>query len=336
MSSSKKLLIIRLSSAGDVLLSSPLLKIIKNAEAESEIHFVVKSQYADIIRYNPNVDKVHLVQDGASIHKLENLHRELLGESFHSTLDLQNNFRSVYLRKRTSENIRVINKEVVKRALLVKTKLNLFSTVRSVSLKYTQVYDESIKEVPRPEIYMPDEILKRTDQLWKTVGPGSGKVIVLCPGAKHFTKRWPVEYWIEIAKKFSGRNYVVLLGGEADKEICSQIQRNADAINFSGELSLIESTAMLTHADLVITNDSFLMHAANALGKNIVAIFGSTVKEFGFFPYGVNSKILEVDKLSCRPCSHVGREKCPRGHFKCMLGTKPDAVYSAAVRLLEA
>ena len=106
-------------------------------------------------------------------------------------------------------------------------------------------------------------------------------------------------------------------------------------INFCGKLTLLESAAMLSYADVVITNDSFLMHAANAVGKKIVAIFGSTVKEFGFFPYGVDNKIMEVANLNCRPCSHIGREYCPKKHFKCMMDTRPDAVYDAAMELIK-
>ncbi|MCL4511639.1 MAG: glycosyltransferase family 9 protein [Bacteroidetes bacterium] len=334
MSRSKKLLI-RLSSAGDVLLTSPLLKMIKEREPDSEIHFVIKAQYADLIRSNPNVNYVHLVQDHANFHQLENLRRELLHENFDTTLDLHNNFRSIYIRKETAKEIRVVEKEIFKRALLVKTKLNLFSNSRSVALKYAQTYQKSIMEVPKPEIFLPEEVIEKIDSLWNKVKKENRKSVFLCPGAKHFTKRWPVEYWTELAKRISQEHQVALIGGEADVEACSEIGRNIDAINFCGTLTLIESTAMLSHASVVVTNDSYLMHAANALGKNLVAIFGSSVKEFGFFPYGVNYKVLEVDGLDCRPCSHIGRESCPKKHFKCMMETKPTAVYEATTALLK-
>lgn len=333
MPKSKKLLI-RLSSAGDVLLTSPLLILIKEREPDSEIHFVVKPQYADLIRYNPNVNYVHLAQDHATFHQLENLRRELLHENFDTTLDLHNNFRSIYLRKGTAKEIRVVEKEIFKRALLVKTKLNLFSSVRSVALKYAQTYRKSITKVPKPEIFLPEEVIEKIDSLWNKVKKGNRKSVFLCPGARHFTKRWPIQYWIELSKKISREFQVVLIGGEADVETCSEIGRNIAAINFCGKLTLIESTAMLSHASVVVTNDSYLMHAANALGKNLAAIFGSGVKEFGFFPYGVNYKVLEVDGLDCRPCSHIGRESCPKKHFKCMMETKPEMVYEAAMGLL--
>jgi heptosyltransferase-2 len=334
MAASKKLLI-RLSSAGDVLLTSPLLRIIKTQEPGSEIHFAVKAQYADLIQNNPNVSKVHLVQNDATLHQLENLRRQLLQESFDSTLDLHNNFRSIYLRKGTAKKIKVIRKEVFKRALLVKMRLNFFSNVRSVALKYAQVYDKNIITVPSPEIFFEREATQKANILWKKVSHDKRKFVFFCPGAKHFTKRWPLEYWIELTEKISNENHVVLIGGEDDAKVCGAIAENAAVINFCGKLTLLESAAMLPYADVVITNDSFLLHAANAVGRKIVAIFGSTVREFGFFPYGADDKIMEITGLNCRPCSHIGRQYCPKKHFKCMMDTKPDAVYEAAMKLMK-
>ncbi len=333
MQTSKKLLI-RLSSAGDVLLTSPLLKLIKEREPESEIHFVVKSQYADIIRSNPNVSEVHIVQDHADFHQLENLRRILIAEKFSITLDLHNNFRSVYLRRGTAPTVRVIKKEIVKRAILANSRLNLFTAPRTVALKYANTFDKSITSVPRPELYFPESVLKKADTIWGSFGADERESVFLCPGARHFTKRWPVQYWKKLGKKLSERKRIVLLGGIEDAEACRDIQSGTNILNFSGQLSLLESSAMLRHAAAVVTNDSYLMHAANALGVKTVAIFGSSVKEFGFFPYKVEHRIMEVNGLTCRPCSHIGLEACPKRHFKCMMDTTPDEVESAIASLL--
>jgi lipopolysaccharide heptosyltransferase II len=329
-----KKLIIRLSSAGDVLLTSPLLRLIREREPECEIHFVVKSQYADLIRLNPNVNKLHLVQDQAGIHELERIRRTLAGEQFELTLDLQNNFRSIYLRRGTAPDTKVINKEILRRALLVNTKLNLYSVVRSVALKYARTYDRSAAMVSRPEIFLPDDAIAGADRLWKSLGPEKDASFFLCPGARHFTKRWPTGYWKDLASRLVTKGRVVLLGGPADTETCREVVQGLDAVDFCGRLSLTESAAMLRHASVVVTNDSFLMHAANAVGKKIVAIFGSSVKEFGFFPYGVENRVLEAGGLTCRPCSHIGLESCPRGHFRCMKNTTPSTVEEAALSLL--
>ena len=323
-----------MSSAGDVLLTSPLLKLIKEREPESAIHFVVKSQYADLVRSNPNVTELHIVQDHADFHQLENLRRQLIVEKFSITLDLHNNFRSIYLRRGTAPTISVVKKDILRRAILVNSRLNLFTSPQPVALKYARAFDKSIKSVPRPEIYFPDPLLKKVDAIWESFGRAKSPSLFLCPGARHFTKRWPVQYWKELGKKMSGRNRVALLGGIEDVEACREIQSGTDIVNFCGQLSLLESSAMLRHASLVVTNDSYLMHAANALGVRTVAIFGSSVKEFGFFPYEVEHRILEVNGLTCRPCSHIGLDACPKRHFRCMMDTTPDKVGSAVASLM--
>lgn len=325
----KKILVIRLSSAGDIILTSPLLKILKEREPLSEIHFVVKARYADLIFHNPNVNEVHLVQNDSGIHALEDIRRLFVREKFDLTLDLQNNFRSIYLRRGTSSDIRVIRKEVVKRAVLVRTKLNLFSHVRSVALKYAQTFDGSISSVGCPELFLPPDVIKQTDSIWNKEGDKSRPVIILCPGARHYTKRWPVEYWCQLAGTLMSKYQLVLLGGDEDVSTCRQIREASGALDFSGKLSLVESAAMLRHAFVVVTNDSFLMHAADALRKNLIALFGSSVHEFGFYPCGSNAKVLEMSDLECRPCSHVGRESCPKGHFNCMRGLTPEIVSQA-------
>jgi lipopolysaccharide heptosyltransferase II len=334
MRRSKKLLI-RLSSAGDVLLTSPLLKLMREREPESEIHFVAKSQYADLIRLNPNIDRVHLVQDHSDFHQLERLRRTLIAEHFDLTLDLHNNFRSAYLRRGSAPEIHVISKDIFKRAVLVNAKLNLFSTVRSVALKYAQTYDKSISRVAGPEMFLPPESIEKADEKWKSFGPEPAHSVFLCPGARHFTKRWPEDYWKELARQLQADGRVVLLGGTTDTEMCARIADGTSAVNLCGQLSLTESSAMLRHASVVVTNDSFLMHAANALGTRLVAIFGSSVREFGFFPYGADNKVLEVNGLTCRPCSHIGLESCPKGHFRCMKETRPSAVKEAVISLLK-
>lgn len=306
----------------------------RESEPESEIHFAVKSQFADLVRSNPNVSQVHIVQDHADFHQLENLRRKLIAENFGVTLDLHNNFRSIYLRRGTAPAIRVIKKDLIRRAILVNSRLNLFTVPQLVALKYAKTFDRSLMSVPRPEIFFPESILNKVDTIWHSFRNDGSPSVFLCPGARHFTKRWPVRYWKEIAEKISREYRVVLLGGIDDVNACREIQSGANILNFCGQLSLLESSAMLRHASLVVTNDSYLMHAANALGVKIVAILGSSVKEFGFFPYGVEHRILEVDGLTCRPCSHIGLEACPKRHFKCMMDTTPDKVQGAVASLI--
>jgi heptosyltransferase-2 len=169
------------------------------------------------------------------------------------------------------------------------------------------------------------------------------KVIGLCPGARHFTKRWPPERFARVgaacAQKLEAK--ILVFGGREDETICNQIcwdinnQTGAErASSFCGKLGLLETAASMGYCDVVITNDTGLMHIATAMRRKIIAIFGSTVREFGFFPHDPDAVVLEHTGLDCRPCTHIGRSECPEKHFKCMLDIQPDEVYSRVKALL--
>jgi heptosyltransferase-2 len=128
---------------------------------------------------------------------------------------------------------------------------------------------------------------------------------------------------------------IVLLGGVADKEICEKISQNASfkITDKSGATSVFETARELDSCNLLITNDTGVMHIAAARRIPVVAIFGSTVTEFGFAPFRVENRVVEIEKLPCRPCTHIGRAECPLGHFKCMNLITPDAVLKSAGEL---
>lgn len=129
---------------------------------------------------------------------------------------------------------------------------------------------------------------------------------------------------------------VGLIGGKADKEICSEIINSTkhDINDYSGAERITETLEYINKAIVVISNDSAAMHIAAARNKPVITIFGSTVREFGFEPYKVPHKLIEVAELSCRPCTHIGRAECPKKHFKCMKEIEPEEVYKSALKLI--
>ena len=161
------------------------------------------------------------------------------------------------------------------------------------------------------------------------------KYIGLCPGAKHFTKRWPKEYFIELGKKLESSGYkVVLFGGLNEEELISEIANQLSSpVNLCGD-SILQSAADMKMCKAIYTNDSGAMHLACAVKVPVIAFFGSTVKEFGFYPYKANSIELDVENLPCRPCTHIGRKSCPLIHFKCMKDIRPDLAFNSLNRLL--
>ena len=163
-------------------------------------------------------------------------------------------------------------------------------------------------------------------------------IISICIGAGFYTKRWPAENITELIDKiFENRmGKVILLGGKVDEESADQITggTKSEVLNLCGKLSLIESAAVIKSSNMVISNDTGLMHIAQALKKNLVAIFGSTTKELGYFPVGRNSVVIEKE-LYCRPCSHNGKEKCPEKHFRCMKDISPEEVFETIKNLIK-
>jgi heptosyltransferase-2 len=169
-------------------------------------------------------------------------------------------------------------------------------------------------------------------------------VIGLAPSARHFTKRWPSERFVETAVRCTKlfRAKVLLFGGKEDLEFCGDCAQMintaagaAVADSCAGILSLREMAEALGYCTLVITNDTGIMHLAAARKRKVVAIFGSTVGEFGFFPFRTESIVVERKGLSCRPCSHIGLERCPEGHFRCMQDISVDEVVLSVRQILK-
>jgi ADP-heptose:LPS heptosyltransferase len=168
-------------------------------------------------------------------------------------------------------------------------------------------------------------------------------VIGLCPGAKHFTKRWQREKYAELGIRFARERKakILLFGGPAEREDCQYVARTiaaacgADAVtDHSGTLRLMETAAAFDYCDVVVTNDSGLMHIAAARQRKVVAMFGSTVREFGFGPFGTEAIVLERTGLTCRPCTHIGRASCPLGHLRCLNDIGVDEASAAVTKLL--
>ena len=151
------------------------------------------------------------------------------------------------------------------------------------------------------------------------------------------TKRWPVERFLQVAERLveSFDAKILLLGDAQDVELTEFIkQKLSDStIDLAGKLDLMQSACALNRADFAMTNDSGLMHMATALKKPVIAIFGSTVQELGFFPVGEQNLVIQNNELSCRPCTHIGKNTCPRRHFKCMMDISAEEVWTAAARI---
>ncbi len=310
-----KILVIRLSSLGDILLTTPVIRALKQQYSSAKIDFVVKEQYQDSLLFNPNISNLFMYEK----EKAEKLNSDLRDNSYDLVIDLQNNFRSHKLTGGVKAKIYRFKKPSIKKFFLVWFKINLLRDLKTISQRYAETAGVNI-DGKGPELFLPENITSRLEEGINYIG--------FCPGSKHFTKRWLPEYFIHLGNELVKLGFkIVLFGGKSDEELCKAISGNIQGcVNLQNDDQVLQTAADMKKCKLILTNDSGLMHTASAVGVPLIAVFGSTVREFGFIPVGTQNLILENKSLSCRPCSHIGKSSCPKKHFKCMKEITPEFV----------
>jgi lipopolysaccharide heptosyltransferase II len=320
-----RLLIIRLSSLGDILLTTPIIRALKNKFPEAKIDFLLREEYEDTLKYNLYLNKTILLKrDYGS----EELIAALKSSNYELIINLQNNGRSRGIVKRIGVKAVKYKKKNLLKFLLVKFNFKSNSKLLSVPEKYANALPELQLDEKGLDLFLPEGLKNNLDSNKKYIG--------LCPGSRHFTKKYPEEYFIELGKAIleSGRQ-VVLFGGSDDLEVNDRLHSNlTGSINLSNNNDLLQTANDMKFCEAIICNDSGLMHTATAVGVPVVAIFGSTVTDFGFAPYNNPNLILENKSLNCRPCSHIGRSSCPKRHFKCMKEIYPHLVFESLTKML--
>jgi ADP-heptose:LPS heptosyltransferase len=317
-----KILIIRFSSIGDIVLTSPVMRCIRKQIPSAEIHYLTKFSYREVVEYNPHISFRHYFKDD-----LGEVVPDLRKEKFDFIVDLHNNFRSLKVRSVLRRRSKAFNKINLEKWLYVNLNWNIMPEVHIVDRYLETVKELGVKNDGEGLDYFfcpEDEI--RIEELPLTHLHG---YIAIAIGAQHATKKLPLE---KLKTLVSILQYpIILLGGKEDFEI-GEVIRNQDpfkTFNGCGRFSINQSASLIRLSKLVITHDTGMMHVAAAFKKKIISLWGNTVPEFGMYPYygsdelhkqdyTGSSKMIGVRGLSCRPCSKLGFEKCPRGHFNCM------------------
>lgn len=312
----KKLLIIRFSSIGDIVLTTPVIRCLKTQLSDTELHYCTKKQYAGVLQANPYIDKLHLLEG-----KLADFAVALKRENFDFIIDLHKSMRSRWLRLLLRKPSSTFPKLNLKKWLLVNFRVNLLPDMHIVDRYFKAVNRFGVTNdgngldyfIPEPDNLNP-AWLPETHQK---------DFVAFVIGGRHFTKIFPVQKVIEVCQMIEFP--IVLLGGTEDfpngEAIVAELKENA--FNACGKFNFNQSAALVKHAKVVITNDTGLMHVAAALRKKIISLWGNTVPEFGMFPYlpepyRAGSILFEVKGLDCRPCSKIGHKQCPKKHFACM------------------
>ena len=324
-----KFLVIRFSSIGDIVLTTPVFRLINNEIEDSQVHFLTKEENISLVKNNPYINKIHSLRSN----NYNELINELYNERFDYIIDLHNNIRTLRIKKHLKIISFTFKKLNIEKWLIVNFKYNKLPKIHIVDRYIDTLNAFGIKNDNNGLDYFIDEKdkLEISDLL-----NNKNKVIAIVIGAKHFTKQIPTKTIIEICNTV---NYnIILLGGKEDYEKSLEITKNTtDVINKVGSININQSASIISQSDLIITADTGLMHIASAFKKNIISIWGNTIPEFGMTPYVPDDKsiIIENTELKCRPCSKIGFSKCPKKHFKCMNDIKIDKIINSINSILK-
>jgi heptosyltransferase-2 len=308
----KKVLVIRFSSIGDIVLTSPVIRAL-HEQIDAEVYVITKDVFAGIYRNNPHVHKVISIKTNVNEAK-----SELESIKFDFVVDLHHNMRSAQVKRICKSESSSFPKLNIQKFLFVKLGVNLLPDTHIVDRYFETVKTLGVKNDGKgldyfiaPNNVVSPEILP--------VSHRNGYVAVVA-GAKFATKELPIPKLIEVIRRLN--KPVVLLGGkdEIPKGEKVTAECGSQVFNACGKFNLDQSASLLKQSEIVITHDTGLMHIAAAFKKKIYSVWGNTVPEFGMYPYlpGDGSKMIEVTGLGCRPCTKLGYDECPLGHFKCM------------------
>ena len=323
-----KFLVLRFSSIGDIVLTTPVVRGLKNQVENAEVHFFTKPEYKKILEANPYIDKIHILQ-----RDLGKQLNELKYEFYDYIIDLHKNLRT----KRIISNLGIINftfdKLNWKKWCYVNFKINKLPDKHIVD-RYLEAVD--IFDVENDNQGL-DYFIPSRDQVDVSgfSSPFREGYVAFAISARHNTKKLTTDKIITIIGKM--QLPFILLGGPEDYETGEAIagQCGDFVFNACGRYNINQSASLVRQSRLVITHDTGLMHIAAAYHKKIISVWGNTVPEFGMYPYMPHeeSALFEVRGLSCRPCSKLGFKKCPKKHFRCIMDIDSAAIASKAVGL---
>jgi ADP-heptose:LPS heptosyltransferase len=333
-----KFLIIRFSSIGDIVLTTPVVRCLKKQLVTAQVHYLTKAVFRPILAANPYVDKVHTLD-----RDFDQLMVDLRKEDFDYVIDLHHNLRTLRVKRGLKKQAFSFDKLNVEKWLLTNLKIDKLPDRHIVDRYMDTVASFGV----RNDGAGLDYFIPEADELKPTDIPAAHQAgyIGVVIGAAHATKRLPLHKLETICA--GSHHPLILLGGPEDAETAKKLAA-IDPVriyNACGQFNLNESAGLVRQAKLIVTHDTGLMHIAAAFKRPIISVWGNTVPEFGMYPYyGENYlfhyregnqrlfgdlpyQIMEVKGLSCRPCSKIGYEKCPRGHFKCMEQQPVDRIF---------
>ncbi len=340
MDSNYKFLIIRFSSIGDVILTTPLIRCLRAEYPECCIDFLVKKEFSEVLSQNPHLSNIITFDKKAGKGELKRVRSLVQQSAYTHILDIQKNLRSIYISSGSDARVTGFSKKLLARDLLIRFGINMYREVKPVYLRYFESASELGVEYDGrgTEVFPSETDAKIVEEILEQSNYPSGvPILAVAPGAQWENKRWPVTGFAAAADTFCSHTgaKTIFIGGQGDIEICNSVQSlmKTSSLNLAGKLSLMGSAAMLGRAGMVFTNDTGMLHMAQAMKTAVVAVYGPTTRELGFFPIPENSRVAETD-ISCRPCTQKGLHSCPKKHFRCMNDIKSETVSNLALELI--
>ncbi len=332
---SPKILIVRFSSIGDIVLTTPVIRCVKQ-QTGAEVHFLTKASFAATLRHNPYLDRLWTIKKDFS-----EVAAALVAQGFTHLIDLHGNLRTLELKQRlifhnlkagkAPPRISTFDKLNFRKFLLTRFRIDRMPDRHIVDRYLDAAKFLGISNDSKGLDYFvgPEEGVTRMD---------ATPFVAFVIGAAHATKRLEEKQLIRICAALPYP--VVLLGGPAEAELGDRIAATGTHVeNACGKYSLNGSADLVRQAAVVVTHDTGLMHIAAAYRRPIVSVWGNTVPALGMYPYlpdGEAQVIAEVTGLDCRPCSKIGYASCPKGHFRCMREQDLEGITRAALLAIEA
>jgi len=341
----RRVLIIRLSSIGDIVLTTPVLRTLHRKYPHLKIDYMIKEQFRGLVESHPAVDRVRTIDNDFGFRDLLALRKEIQSSGqYDAIIDLHDNLRSRVLTFRSNLPFVRYDKQRFYRWLYVYWKVRTQAVEKYITAKYFEAMAPyNIRDDEEGlDFYFPDDFVFSTPELSTRVMEfhQSGVPVTVAPGAAWQTKEWlPGRFARLMNRLISEKNATIaLLGGPSEvqlgEEVLHSVVKPEKVYNFIGQTSLVETAKILEGTRMHLANDSGLTHIATAFKKKVVVILGPTAMPIVFYPKYTDYEIVADTALRCRPCTHMGRKKCPLGHFRCMKNIQVDHVMQACNKLL--
>lgn len=334
-----KVLIIQTAFYGDVILSLPLVQVLKEKKPECSIDFMCIPKTSEILKGNPFISKVIIFDKheyAKGISGFRNVISEVRNNKYDVVISVQRYTRSSIIAKLSGAEKR-ISYENSSLSYFYTDKVPYYQKheIRRV-LDLLQPLGIIESKIIKPKLFPTDDDKNEVTKIFNGLGiKRKNEIICIAPGSVWFTKRFPEGKFIDLLNMLDKSNLkIALIGGKEDMKLCDNLIKkstNNEVYNFAGKLTILQSAELIKNSTLLISNDSAPLHIANSVGTKVIALFGSTTKEFGFYPVGENDKVFEINGLKCRPCSNHGKKNCPIQTFDCMQKINVRDIYNEIV-----